>query len=335
MCTAFATSAAISPDNKSLAHGTAFLRTTTVPEFFNRWLGFGCSFIFVVPTIVAMHNLWKQEKQRQEIITSIEDDVSKFFPNAKLSDLLEHSKTEVCHCSEKSECLDSSEESNINLSTQYNSTSDVENPISASSKADIEMKLEAATDVSSQDKQEESLDKKWDELQERLTENEEKSSDGKVLPAVLASCIFALGLAISQMVLPSKVLGFLSLYSLAYGSYDPTLITVMVAGCVVSFMSYQFVEGWGIIKNPWARSRPLTSSTFCVPTNTTIDWKLILGSCCFGIGWATAGLCPGPAIFLAASGTKPVLAFWWPFFYVGAFIAQHIQQQTMKGKAST
>ena len=287
---------------------------------------------------MALYNLWKEEKQRQAIIATIEDDVSKFFPNAKLSDLLlEHSKTEgVCHCCNEleSDYLSSVEEPIINITTtKYDSTNDIENPTQASSKADIEVKIDPAYEVSSQDKQ--GLDKKWDELQKRLSENEMIASDGKILPAVIASCVFSLGLAISQMVLPSKVLGFLSLYTLADGTYDPTLITVMVGGCVVSFLSYQCVEGWGITKNPWARSCPLTSSTFCVPTNKTIDWKLILGACCFGVGWATAGLCPGPAIFLAASGTKPVLAFWWPFYYIGAFVAQQIQHRTVRGKASS
>ena len=60
---------------------------------------------------------------------------------------------------------------------------------------------------------------------------------------------------------------------------------------------------------------------------------LIGGALCFGIGWALAGLCPGPAMFLAASGTKPVLAYWWPMFLVGSFVAEWlINQRSRRSK---
>ena len=71
--------------------------------------------------------------------------------------------------------------------------------------------------------------------------------------------------------------------------------------------------------------RPLLTSEYSVPTNTAIDIQLIIGGTCFGIGWALAGLCPGPAIFLAGTGTKPVIYCWWPTFLFGSFIAQKIK----------
>ena len=65
MLSAFATSAVVSPDNNAFAKGTEFLRTMTFPVLFNRWLEFGCSFIFVVPTCVALFNLLMMEKNRR------------------------------------------------------------------------------------------------------------------------------------------------------------------------------------------------------------------------------------------------------------------------------
>ncbi len=314
----------ISPDNKAFSKGTAFLRTDTVPEFFNRWLGFGCSFLFVIPTFFAMYNLWKKEQNRRSSVVMLEKEASQFFPTVKLCDLLDNKKQGSSTFQEsKTKQLDYG--ATTSSKTNMEICDDVESPAQATCQATGNQKKETATDASSDDCDN---DKKLEELQTKFRESQKPLSDGKIAPAALAACVFALGLAISEMVLPSKVLGFLALYTLTDGSYDPTLITVMVGGSVISFLSYQFVEGWGIIKNPWARHCPFTASEFCVPTNKTIDWKLIFGAFCFGVGWATAGLCPGPATFLAASGTKPVLAFWWPFYYIGAFAAKKLQAYT-------
>jgi uncharacterized membrane protein YedE/YeeE len=155
----------------------------------------------------------------------------------------------------------------------------------------------------------------------------------KLLPSALASALFAVGLAVSEMVLPSKVLGFLNLFTVSMGTYDPTLLTVMIGGCIVSMISYQFVKAYSLIPSNFTRrdalllDRPLLANKFSIPCNRTLDGPLIGGAFCFGIGWAIAGLCPGPAMFLAASGAKPVLAFWWPMFLVGSFLAQWIKER--------
>lgn len=150
----------------------------------------------------------------------------------------------------------------------------------------------------------------------------------KIKPAILSGLLFATGLAVSGMVLPSKLIGFLNLWLLKHGTWDPTLMTVMAGGSIVSWISYQFVSGHGIISNSYAMSCPSRSSTFAIPDNKTIDFQLIFGSLCFGAGWGVAGLCPGPAMFMAASGTVPVIAFWWPMFFVGTFIAQKIKDRS-------
>ena len=163
-----------------------------------------------------------------------------------------------------------------------------------------------------------------EELQEQ--QDQKKDNYGKLIPAFLAGALFAVGLAVSGMVLPSKVFGFVNLYLFAVGTYDPTLITVMAGGCIISMISYQFVNSFSLIpNNRYARECPLVTSKFSVPTNTMIDAHLIIGALCFGIGWGLGGLCPGPAMYLAATGTIPVIICWWPAFLVGSFVAQRIK----------
>lgn len=149
----------------------------------------------------------------------------------------------------------------------------------------------------------------------------------KLKPAAVAGLTFSTGLALSGMVKPSKILGFLNLFLFEKGTWDPTLLMVMAGGSVVSWISYQFVSGYGIIRNSYAMECPRRSSSFVIPTNKNIDAQLIVGSMFFGIGWGTAGLCPGPAMFLAASGAVPILAYWWPTFFLGAYVAQKLKDR--------
>lgn len=150
---------------------------------------------------------------------------------------------------------------------------------------------------------------------------------GKLKAGFFGALVFATGLAISGMVLPSKVLGFLNLTLIANGTWDLTLLTVMGGGAIVSFISYQFVDGFGVIANSYVLKCPRRSSSFSVPTNKKIDFQLIAGAFCFGIGWGVAGICPGPGLFLAASGAKPLIFYWWPTFVVGSFIAKKLKEQ--------
>jgi uncharacterized membrane protein YedE/YeeE len=156
----------------------------------------------------------------------------------------------------------------------------------------------------------------------------------KLFSGCLSGLLFATGLAVSGMIQPSKVLGFLNLLLFRAGSYDPTLLVVMMSGVLCSFCAYQFVQGWNhLLPNSCARSRPILSSHFSIPCNVTIDWELLVGSVCFGIGWGIGGLCPGPAIVLAATGTKTVLFFFWPMYLVGAFLA-HLLKSRAKNTES-
>ena len=108
--------------------------------------------------------------------------------------------------------------------------------------------------------------------------------------------LFGLGLLISGMTDPSKVLGFLDLA----GTWDPSLVFVMGGGVMV-----------GVLGFAWAKKRntSLSGQTFQWPDLVHIDRPLVLGSLMFGVGWGLAGFCPGPALVSMAAGHDKALVF--------------------------
>lgn len=104
-----------------------------------------------------------------------------------------------------------------------------------------------------------------------------------ILIAFISGILFGVGLALSQMVNPDKVLNFLDIA----GNWDPSLIFVMLGALLVTIISFRF-----ILK----RSAPLFDSKFYLAVKTEIDKPLIIGAALFGIGWGIAGYCPGPAV---------------------------------------
>lgn len=157
---------------------------------------------------------------------------------------------------------------------------------------------------------------------------ESKDDRAKLMPSALAGSLFAAGLYVSTMVVQSKVFGFLQINHLSRGTWDPTLAAVMGGGLVMSMLGYQFVEGYGLPSSTKLK-KPVCMSDDCrfgIPTNTVIDWQLLLGAACFGIGWGIAGACPGPAVSLAGFGVKPILMSWWPAYFVGARLAADIKK---------
>ena len=114
--------------------------------------------------------------------------------------------------------------------------------------------------------------------------------------ALAAGLIFGLGLVISQMVNPDKVISFLDIF----GDWDPSLAFVMGSGLIVTFIGYRLV---------WQKPRPIAADTYQVPSKRTIDKKLAIGAILFGIGWGLVGLCPGPAIAALFIGGLPVIVF--------------------------
>ena len=117
------------------------------------------------------------------------------------------------------------------------------------------------------------------------------------IAALVVGILFALGLGISGMTRPEKVFGFLDIF----GSWDPTLIFVMIGAVIVHFIAFRFIV---------RRKSPLFSPQWHLPTKKEITWPLIAGSFLFGVGWALAGYCPGPALTsLASIQSRPLIFF--------------------------
>ena len=95
--------------------------------------------------------------------------------------------------------------------------------------------------------------------------------------------IFGFGLAVSSMINPAKIVGFLDIT----GNWDPSLAFVMGGAVFVTALTFRL-----ILKRP----KPIFTDIFELPSKVSLDGKLITGAAIFGIGWAMSGLCPGPAI---------------------------------------
>ncbi|MFA3916998.1 DUF6691 family protein [Ruegeria hyattellae] len=118
----------------------------------------------------------------------------------------------------------------------------------------------------------------------------------KLIYALITGLVFGLGIAISGMMDPTKVLNFFDFA----GAWDPSLAFVMGGALVVTSIGYRLA---------WKRSAPLFEGRFQVPTGTDIDKKLVGGSALFGIGWGIAGFCPGAAIPALGTGRWEVALF--------------------------
>ena len=113
--------------------------------------------------------------------------------------------------------------------------------------------------------------------------------------AFAVGIVFALGLGISGMTRPEKVIGFLNIF----GNWDASLAFVMAGAIAVHAMAYRLIR---------RRSSPLFSKEFSIPTSKELTPSLIIGAFIFGVGWALAGYCPGPAITsLASFQFRPVM----------------------------
>ncbi|MDA9555873.1 YeeE/YedE family protein [Vibrio sp.] len=114
---------------------------------------------------------------------------------------------------------------------------------------------------------------------------------------ILSGLLFGLGMTISGMTDTNKVLGFLDVL----GQWDPSLLFVM-GGALMVFSPVYFLQ----IKQ---RKTALDGTKIALPTNQSIDAKLIIGAVLFGLGWGLLGVCPGPAFASAASLSGDVFLF--------------------------
>ena len=117
-----------------------------------------------------------------------------------------------------------------------------------------------------------------------------------VLSAFLTGLLFGVGLIVSGMTDPSKVIGFLDLA----GAWDPSLAFVMGGAVLVGLIAFRFAR---------SRTAAFLGGAMHLPAAHDIDRRLILGSLAFGIGWGLAGFCPGPAVVSFGAGYDKAVVF--------------------------
>ncbi|MEP5729668.1 MAG: DUF6691 family protein [Sulfitobacter sp.] len=131
-----------------------------------------------------------------------------------------------------------------------------------------------------------------------------------IILGLLAGLVFGLGLVVSGMSDPAKVLNFLDVA----GTWDPSLAFVMAGASITTFVGFRWVL---------RRENPFFAAAFQLPSATQIDRRLLGGAVLFGIGWGIGGFCPGPAwtaLTLAAPGTLAFL----PMMLIGLWIGRRI-----------
>jgi uncharacterized membrane protein YedE/YeeE len=121
--------------------------------------------------------------------------------------------------------------------------------------------------------------------------------------AGVTGILFGVGLVLSGMTKPDKVIGFLDVFG---GAWDPSLGLVMVGAIAVHAVLFRLIL---------RQKSPLLDAKFHVPTRTDIDSRLLAGAALFGVGWGLGGVCPGPGLVGAASLASTLLLF------VGGLIA--------------
>jgi uncharacterized membrane protein YedE/YeeE len=135
----------------------------------------------------------------------------------------------------------------------------------------------------------------------------------RIALAVLCGVLFGVGLVVSDMINPARVLAFLDVA----GNWDPALAFVMGGALIPSAAAY-FIRR--------RLDKPLLDDRFHVPTNRRIDGALVGGAAIFGVGWGLVGLCPGPALAALVSGK------WQAFLFVAAMIAGMAAYRYLPGR---
>jgi uncharacterized membrane protein YedE/YeeE len=118
----------------------------------------------------------------------------------------------------------------------------------------------------------------------------------QVIAALVAGTLFGFGLALSGMLNPVRVQGFLDVF----GAWDPSLAFVLGGAVAVAMGGMAWIR---------RMSRPLLADRFHLPMNSRIDAPLVIGSAIFGFGWGLGGFCPGPAMASLSLGPTPTLVF--------------------------
>lgn len=117
-----------------------------------------------------------------------------------------------------------------------------------------------------------------------------------ILAALFCGVLFGVGLAISGMTNPAKVIGFVNFT----GAWDPSLALVMVGALITFGIGFRLTQ---------TSMKPLFADAFQVPKRTDIDARLVGGAVIFGVGWGLSGICPGPGITALAYGKVSFYVF--------------------------
>lgn len=141
----------------------------------------------------------------------------------------------------------------------------------------------------------------------------------RIIITYLIGLIFGVGISISGMANPAKVINFFDVA----GTWDPSLAFVMGGAVIVTFFGYRFVL---------KRSAPTMADVFQVPTRRDLDLPLIGGSAVFGIGWGVAGFCPGGALPALGTGRPEVFVF--VASLLAGIIAAKVIQSVLKGRSA-
>lgn len=144
---------------------------------------------------------------------------------------------------------------------------------------------------------------------------------GGLLLALAAGLLFALGLVLSGMTQPAKVIGFLNLAGMAQGpfpgAWDPSLAFVMGGAVMVTLLAFRLTppNASHPLRKPWL------SGHFVLPEQERVDAPLLQGAVIFGIGWGMAGYCPGPALATLLVGGRDIWLFV-PAMLAGMWLAR-------------
>jgi uncharacterized membrane protein YedE/YeeE len=138
-----------------------------------------------------------------------------------------------------------------------------------------------------------------------------------LLTAAVSGLLFGIGLYVSQMVDPLKVLRFLDFTAIPTGGWDPSVAFVMGGGLIVMFAAVQYGKRLG---------KPLFDTAFHEPEYNRIDVPLVAGAALFGIGWGMSGICPGPAISLLAFVPDNIWIFLAAMF-LGSFLGNVVMKR--------
>lgn len=142
----------------------------------------------------------------------------------------------------------------------------------------------------------------------------------KLISPLLIGIVFGLGIAISGMANPAKVLNFFDIA----GTWDPSLLLVMFSAMFTAMIGYYLV---------FKRPAPVFEEKFSLPTSRVIDTKLVVGSAAFGIGWGITGFCPGGAIPAIGTGRTEVFVFM-AAMIAGIVVARYLETHLAKTAAT-